>query len=151
MAASVKILVADDDSNDKMLLRRAIEKAGLRVQVDFVDDGQEAIDYLQSASSEPPPTMLLLDLNMPRLDGFDVLEWLRHEPDRRPRTVVVYSSSPRSEDIHRSGELGVDYYVVKPSEPSELVATMKRLEPFCYTERPPRPAVVAHHNELAAA
>src|SRR6266568_6542022 len=85
----LRILVAEDMQDDVVLLKHAFQKAGVGVALHFVTDGQEAVDYLNGAeryanrAEHPLPTLLLLDLNMPRLNGFDVLEWLRQQPGLR--------------------------------------------------------------------
>lgn len=130
LPATKGILVAEDDPAERFLLRRAIEKAGFDLPVDFVPDGIDVLRYLQNPPRGSLPSLLLLDLKMPELDGFEVLEWLQHHPELRPPYVVVFSSSPSSSDITRASRLGVDHYLVKPSDPVELLGTVKRLEPY---------------------
>src|SRR6266481_1426805 len=110
------VLVADDDENDVLLLRRAFQKAGLSHTIVHVKDGEEVINYLAAvgANAKPSPNLLLLDLNMPRLDGFDVLEWLRNRPERLPVPVVVLSSSVLPKDKEKAETLGAHEYLVKP-------------------------------------
>jgi CheY-like chemotaxis protein len=129
-AETATILIAEDDPSQQLLLRRAFRKAGFDLQTHFVSDGIEVLRYLERASHHSLPSLLLLDLKMPELDGFEVLEWLQLRPDLRPPYVVVFSSSPNSSDITRCSRLGVDHYLVKPSDAAELVATVKRLEPY---------------------
>lgn len=131
------VLVAEDDLAEQLLLRRAIQKAGFRLQVEFVSDGWALLDFLQQRPPGYLPSLLLLDLKMPGLDGFEVLEWLQDHPELRPAYVVVLSSSPHATDIARACRLGVDHYLVKPGEVSELVATVKRLEPYWAGSAPP--------------
>src|SRR3974377_1747288 len=94
-----KTLVAEDDPNDALLLHCALKRAKVTATVHFVSDGVEAIDYLRGkqlfehVSSSTLPGMFLVDLEMPRLNGFGVLEWLRKHPHLRPYRVVVFSSS----------------------------------------------------------
>src|SRR5215469_2164975 len=109
-----KTLVADDDPNDALLLHCAFKRAGIDTTIHFVSDGVEAIDYLrgkqlfEKVASSTLPGMFLLDLEMPRLGGFGVLEWLRKHPHLRPYRVVVFSSSNNAEDIVRATSLGAD-------------------------------------------
>ena len=124
------ILVAEDNPTDELLLRRAIARAGLEVQPEFVHDGSEAVNYLECLDRHPAPALLLLDLRMPRMDGFQVLEWLQEHPGLRPGHVVVLSSCCGDTDLSRSSKLGVDHYLVKPEDPIEFAATLKRLEPY---------------------
>jgi CheY-like chemotaxis protein len=138
MATQMKILVAEDDPNDSFLLRRAFSKAGVTVPIHFVRDGQEAIDYLQGKPPfvdviNTPPTMLLLDLKMPRLNGFDVLKWLRHQPALKGIFVVVLSSSGLEEDRRQAYALGADSYIMKPNDAQQLTALAQR-----FVDTPPR-------------
>jgi CheY-like chemotaxis protein len=121
------ILVADDDQNDVFFLRRAFQKSGLEHSVVHVSDGQEAIEYLRGDSNYsdrarfPLPALLLLDLKMPKVDGFDVLNWLRGRMDFKELPVVVLSSSSREDDIQRARSLGADDYRVKPADFEQLL------------------------------
>jgi CheY-like chemotaxis protein len=121
------ILVADDDQNDVFFLRRAFQKSGLDHSVMHVSDGQEAIDYLRGdanfgdRSRFPLPSLLLLDLKMPKVDGFDVLAWLKGHEVLKTLPVVVLSSSSREDDIQRARSLGADDYRVKPADFDELL------------------------------
>jgi len=123
------VLVADDDENDVLLLRRAFQKAGLSHTIIHVKDGQEAIDYLSGVGTDvkPPPSLLVLDLKMPRLDGFDVLEWLRSRQERLPVPVVVFSSSALPMDKEKAETLGAHDYLVKPETFDSWILVAKRL------------------------
>ena len=120
-----KILVAEDDPNDVVLLERAFSKWGGHGAIQFVHDGQEVIDYLTEATSDGPhgrsvPGLLLLDLKMPRVNGFEVLEWLKQQPRLRSLLVVVFSSSDDPSDIRKAYALGANSYVVKPQDAAGL-------------------------------
>jgi CheY-like chemotaxis protein len=130
------VLVAEDEQSEQFLLRRAFKKAGLDLRIDFVSDGYGVLRYLRNPPEGVLPSLLLLDLRMPGLGGFDVLEWLQQQPELRPAYVVILSSSLLGTDIARANKLGVDHYLVKPRDPLELVATVKRLEPY-WTEQKP--------------
>src|SRR5438874_13730859 len=99
MAGNSLILIADDDQNDVFFLQRAFKKVGLEHELVHVADGQEAVDYLNSGSAPGDgkkhlvPDLMLLDLKMPRMTGFEVLSWLRKQPDLRGMPVVVLSGS----------------------------------------------------------
>jgi len=120
------ILVADDDPNDVFFLRRAFQKAGVKCQIIDVPNGQEAIYYLQGKPPYndlahcPIPQLLLLDLKMPLLSGFDVLEWLQGQPELAEVPAIVLSSSAHEEDVARARGLGARSYHVKPSELANL-------------------------------
>jgi len=136
MGSQLRILVAEDNPDDVFLLKRGFAKGGVQVPIHFVKDGQEAIDYLQEkpafadATSTPVPTMLLLDLKMPKLDGFEVLEWIRQQPKLQTMLVVILSSSTLEQDRSRAYALGADGYAVKPSDPSEMIRLAQRLEAY---------------------
>jgi CheY-like chemotaxis protein len=120
MLNEVAILLAEDDENDILLVRRAFDRAKIPNPLFIVHSGQETIDYLSGKDSFadrarfPLPGVLLLDLKMPGLDGFDVLAWLRTQPRFDTLPVVVLSSSKLQPDIDRSRQLGVYDYRVKP-------------------------------------
>ena len=127
MSGHATILVADDDQNDVFFLRRAFQKSGVNNAVIHVSDGQEAIDYLlgeanyRDRARYPVPALLLLDLKMPKVDGFDVLTWLKTRPEFEGLPVVVLSSSSREDDIQRARTLGAVDYRVKPADFDELL------------------------------
>ncbi len=129
------ILVAEDDPADAFFLQRAFRRAGILVSLHFVQDGQEAIAYLKGCGGYsvravyPVPDLLLLDLKMPRLDGFEVLDWTRKQVQLKSLAVVIFSSSEEPRDIHRAYALGANAYLVKPhsiQELSDLVGKIKK-------------------------
>jgi CheY-like chemotaxis protein len=142
MFTPLKILVAEDDLSDVLLLKRAFAKANLRAEVHFVHDGQEVIDYLQGQAPFddpvecPRPTLLLLDLKMPRVNGFEVLEWMRSQPGLSRLPVVVFSSSPETKDIRQACSLGALSYLVKPNDPNELARIVERLQEYWNSYEP---------------
>ena len=138
------ILLADDEENDVFLVRRAFEKAGVPHQLIVAENGQLAVGYLQSASlaendqAPPLPALVLLDLHMPYMDGFDVLTWLSTRPDFNEVAVVVLSSSSLEQDIKKAKALGADDYQVKPSRFEQLVTLARQLHSrwLCGTPQP---------------
>ncbi len=134
MDTPLKVLVAEDDPQDILLLRRAFAQAGMAMPVYFARDGEEVLTYLEGKPpfdnpvEYPLPTLLLLDLNLPYFSGFEVLQWLRAQPKLRCMIVVVFSASDRPEDIRRACTLGANSYVVKPQDPKELVGVVQRLQ-----------------------
>ena len=136
MSESGHILVAEDDTTDAYFFQRAFKRAGLPVVLHFVRDGQEVIDYLQGTgqfadrTAHPLPQLLLLDLNMPRLNGFDVLEWVRRQPGFSGVQVVIFSSSDEAKDINKAYGLGANWYLVKPHSMDELTALVGRFKKF---------------------
>jgi CheY-like chemotaxis protein len=129
-----KTLVAEDDPNDALLLQNAFKRTGISATIHFVSDGVEAIDYLrgkqifEKVASSTLPGLLVLDLDMPRLGGFGVLEWLRMHPHLRPVRVVILSGSENPEDSVRAAGLGADHYLPKPSCHRELIELVGLLQ-----------------------
>jgi len=136
MDTPLRILVAEDELDDVLFLRRAFAKAGVITPVYFAKDGQEVLDYLQGHSpfenpvEFPLPDLLLLDLKLPHISGFQVLQWLRQQPCLKRLLVVVLSSSGRPEDMARAYSLGANAYLTKPHEPKELVHIVERLQNY---------------------
>jgi CheY-like chemotaxis protein len=124
----MNILVAEDNPDDFFLLQAACEKAGVTSQLYLVNDGQEAVSYLtgdgayRDRNTYPFPDILLLDLNMPRMNGFEVLKWIRQNEQCRCLVVHVLSASPREADVQRAYEFGVNSYVLKPTRLDQLAA-----------------------------
>ena len=125
------VLVADDDENDVFLLRCAFRKAGLPHRLIHLRDGQETIDYLSTKAAESDnqskPDLLLLDLKMPMVDGFEVLVWLQGRSQKVSLPVVVLSSSSLVADKNRAKQLGAQDYLVKPTRMEELTALAQAL------------------------
>jgi CheY-like chemotaxis protein len=126
MSNAKVILVADDDENDVFFLRRAFAKSGLLHTIIHVSDGQKAIEYLlgegiyADRKANPFPDVLLLDLKMPRTDGFDVLATMRSLPGL-DLPVVVFSTSALLVDVQMAKKLGALEYIVKPVDQDEMV------------------------------
>ncbi len=123
----VKIIVADDDADDRLLIKDAFLETRLANEIEFVEDGQELMDRLQGhgrfadAPSTPYPGLVLLDLNMPRKDGREVLKEMKSDPKLRHIPVVVLTTSKTEEDIFRTYDLGVNAFITKPVHFSTLV------------------------------
>ncbi len=134
MSESGHILVAEDDPTDAYFLERAFKRAGLPVTLSFVRDGQEAVDYLEGAGQFADrkqhrlPHLLLLDLKMPRLDGFGVLEWVRKQPALNRLVVVIFSASSDPRVINRAYSLGANSFLVKPHSMEELMDLVGRFK-----------------------
>ena len=130
------ILVVDDDPNEVFLLQRAFQKASVNVPLQVARDGQEAIDYLKregpfsDRDRFPEPALMLLDLKMPRRNGFEVLEWLRGQPDWKRLIVVVLTSSNLAADVNRAYDLGTNSYLVKPGDFERLIELVKTLNNY---------------------
>jgi CheY-like chemotaxis protein len=135
MANQAIILLAEDNEDDVLLMKRALHKAGLSNPVHVVSDGFEAVEYLKGAveaksSGCEIPLLICLDLNMPGLSGFEVLGWIREQPLLKGVPVVIISQSDNRPDINRASHLGANSYLVKPANFDGLVsmmATMKQM------------------------
>src|SRR5689334_9365203 len=121
------ILLAEDNEDHVLLTKRAFRMAGLLNPVVTVENGEEAIAYLKgegkfaNRSEFPLPTLLLLDLKMPRKNGFEVLEWLRQQPGLRRLRIVVLTTSDAPQDIDRAYELGANAFMTKPLDQAHFV------------------------------
>jgi len=128
-------LVAEDAESDVLFLRRAIEQAGADLPIVVVMDGQQTIDYLSGRgpygdrTRYPMPSVLLLDLKMPRKSGLEVLEWMKSERLESPK-VIVMTSSDQPGDVHRAYELGAVAYIVKPASLGILKKIVLELAAF---------------------
>jgi CheY-like chemotaxis protein len=129
------LLLVEDDATDALLVERALNKHGTKTEVRRVARGEELVHYLDGVGvykdrkRYPFPNVLLLDLKMPGMDGFDVLAWRQASTRYRCLPVVVYSSSNLVQDIRRAYTLGANSYVVKsvaPAELSEMVEALQR-------------------------
>jgi len=129
----IVILMADDDADDRMLTRDALEESHLANEIRFVADGEELMDYLlhrksfAEAADAPRPGVILLDLNMPRKDGREALAEIKAEPSLRRIPVVILTTSKAEEDVYRSYDLGANSYITKPVTFDALVEVMRGL------------------------
>lgn len=127
------ILLADDSPEDRILIPRAIKKAGLPNPLIALEDGEEALKYFAAEApfddrvKYPLPSLVLLDIKMPKYDGFEVLQFIRSRLEVRI-PVVMLTSSNLQEDIERATRLGADSYFVKPACFTELIAMIKKLQ-----------------------
>lgn len=127
------LLVAEDDENDALLLERALRRADASVRMVRVENGEELVDYLegrgtfQNRAAHPAPHFVLLDLKMPRMDGFDVLRWRQANPARQTLPVIVFSSSSLGRDIEKAYALGANSYVMKPMRSEALDGMVQAL------------------------
>jgi CheY-like chemotaxis protein len=134
MSEAGHILVAEDDPTDAFFLQRAFNRAGIPITLHFARDGQEVLDYLRGEgqfadrAQHPLPQLALLDLKMPRLDGFEVLEWVRQQPTLSGLVIVIFSSSDQAKDINRAYGLGANSYIVKPHSMEELMGLVGRFK-----------------------
>lgn len=130
----VTILMADDDEDDRELARKAMEESRLMNELRFVEDGEELLDYLHrrgryaDPKRAPRPGLILLDLNMPRMDGREALRELKSDPSLRQIPVVVLTTSRSDKDILRSYDLGANCFISKPVTFEGLVEVVRVLD-----------------------
>jgi len=128
----IAILLADDDPDDRMMAEEALEESRVVNTLATVEDGEELLEYLRCegryADREPTlPGLILLDLNMPRMDGREALEAIKLDPRLRRIPVVVLTTSRAEEDIIKSYDLGVNSFISKPVTFDGLVSIMAEL------------------------
>lgn len=129
----IVILMADDDADDRILTKDALEESRVVNDLRFVEDGEELMDYLKrrgefsDPASAPKPGLILLDLNMPKKDGREALREIKADPDLRRIPVVVMTTSQAEEDIYRSYDLGASSFITKPVTFDRLVELMKTM------------------------
>ncbi len=127
--ALVPVLLVEDDEADAYLVRMAFADTGMAVELNHVGDGIEALEYLRRGR-KPRPRLILLDLNMPRMDGRDFLAQIKSDAELRTIPVVILSTSDSPRDKARSRELGAADYIVKPMYMEELNAAVRGLTRF---------------------
>jgi CheY-like chemotaxis protein len=130
---TVTVLVADDDKDDRDMTLEAFQESRVVNEIHFVEDGEQVLQYLRHEGaftdpvSSPRPGLILLDLNMPRMDGRATLKELKADPDLRQIPVVIMTTSKAEEDIFRSYDEGASSFISKPVKFTTLVDTVKSL------------------------
>ena len=149
MTSSKTILIVEDDPRDQELALTALKSENLAATVVFTSNGEEALDYLYRRGSyaarvEGNPTVVILDLKMPKVDGLEVLRQIRLEPSLKSLPVVFLTSSREEGDLLRGYELGVNAYVVKPVDFREFSSKVRQLGIFWTVINEPPPSSVKH-------
>jgi CheY-like chemotaxis protein len=132
-AKTISILLAEDDPDDRYLIGEALEENLVTNKLYIVEDGEELLDYLyqrgkyHETGKWPRPGLILLDLNMPRKDGREVLGEIKADPDLRRIPIVVLTTSQAEDDITYTYDQGVSGYITKPSTFSGLLETIKAI------------------------
>ncbi len=149
------ILIAEDNEDHVILLKRALQKGAVLNPVFVVSDGEEAIAYLKGEGKfadryeYPLPSLLLLDLKMPNKNGFEVLQWIRQQPGLRRLRVVVLTTSDDPSDIDRAYEMGANSFMVKPLEKEQFFGLTEAIKGYwLWMSATPQldEAVVKHGN-----
>lgn len=133
MSHVLRVLMADDDSDDRSFVLDALYQAKVQNELDCVEDGEQLLDYLRARGaffSAPRPDLILLDLNMPRKDGFEALAEIKADPELRAIPVIVFTSSSTPEDVTRAYQLGASGYIRKPMTFEQTVKLFERVSDY---------------------
>ena len=136
MGDEAVILIVEDREDDILIIRKAFKEARLLNPLHVVRNGEEAIDYLRGTGKYwnreeyPLPDLVLLDLKMPRVDGFEVLRWVREQPTLKAMRIIVLTSSDRINDVTLAYQLGANSFLVKPLSFADFVLTSKVLKGY---------------------
>jgi CheY-like chemotaxis protein len=131
MPFRLPILVVDDNDDHVLLLRRAFQKAGIRSPVQVAVTGEDAIVYLGGTGNYsnwrnfPLPSIVLLDLKLPGLNGFEVLRWVRQHPGLKPLRIAMLTSSFLPEEVDQAHQMGANVFLTKPVDLDNLIEMMK--------------------------
>ena len=134
----IPILMADDDADDRLMAKDALEECLVVNELHFVEDGEELMDYLHrrgiytDARNSPRPGLILLDLNMPKKNGREALKEIKTDPALRGIPVVILTTSQAEEDIARSYDMGANSFITKPVTFDGLVEVMKSLRRYWF-------------------
>jgi len=132
----IEVLLVEDDPGDELMTREAFEDNKIRNTLHVVRDGQEALDFLYRRGEYPDaprPDLVLLDLNLPKYDGRQVLEQIKGDPELSLIPVVVLTTSSAEEDILRSYKLHANAYVTKPVDLDQFIAAVRQIDEFFVT------------------
>jgi CheY-like chemotaxis protein len=129
------ILIAEDDADDRFLLKTAFEENGHDDKIEFVENGVELLNYLKKVESSnsvdsPYPGFIMLDLNMPKKDGREVLQEIKRHPIYKVIPVVVYTTTKNEAEVRKCYELGANSYIVKPARFDALLKTIDDLRNY---------------------
>lgn len=115
------ILIIEDDPNMAYLLRYILEREGYAIE--HRNDGRQAMQYMQQ---NPRANLVLADVMLPYVDGYELLKWIRENPDWRATPVILLTAREQEPDVTRAFDMGADDYVKKPFSPAELIARIRR-------------------------
>ncbi len=134
---SVNILMADDDADDRMLMKEALDENNIVNEMHFVEDGEELVHYLYkrgrfNKDNTFRPGLILLDLNMPKIDGREALKIIKSDRDLRRIPVVILTTSQSENDIFETYDLGVNSYISKPVHYDQLMQVAKEIADYWF-------------------
>ncbi len=137
-AVPIKILMAEDDPDDRLMVREALQEARIINAIEFVNDGEELLNYLKRQGEfsylkgEPYPGLIILDLNMPRKDGRTALKEIKADPQLRHIPIVALTTTRADEDINELYAAGINSYIIKPLTFDALVDVMKSITSYWF-------------------
>ena len=135
---SVTILIAEDDADDFLLMKKAMEQTRIANELHWVKDGEELLDYLlhrglyKDPKKSPKPVLILLDLNMPKVDGREALKQIKANEDLKSIPVVVLTTSKRDEDVVQSYNLGVNSFIRKPEDFNKFINIIRDVSHYWF-------------------
>lgn len=132
----VQVLIVEDNPGDVELVRAALRETSLLLELHVTSNGEEALRFMRQEGAyadAPPPDLVLLDLNMPKMGGLEVLDRMKSDEDLRLTPVVVFTTSSASEDIEGAYDRYANCYITKPSDLDELVGVVRAIEAFWLT------------------
>jgi len=133
------LLIADDDEEDRLLIKDAFEESKFPAKIVFGEDGEEVINYLNNTGrfadkkKFPIPSIIILDLNMPKKDGRETLQEIKSNPNLRSIPIIILTTSNSEKDIALSYSLGANTYICKPSTYTSLIDIVKTLSNYWYS------------------
>ncbi len=130
MKSSRPIFLVEDDAVDQMLLQRALSTLRIKNRLDVANNGEEALELLGRSKSEDIPCLILIDLNMPRMNGFEFLKALRQDESLRMIPVIVLTTSKEQKDVKESYRLGAAGYMAKPVDYLQFVELVKTIDRY---------------------
>jgi two-component system, chemotaxis family, response regulator Rcp1 len=139
LAPRASVLLVEDNEDDVLMIRRAMDKETFVKELHLASNGIEALEYLRSGGSPgaegPIPDIILLDLNMDRMNGFELLEELKNDPKLSGIPVIILTSSDRYQDVEKARSLKADGYLTKPAKPNGYVQTLGEVKKYWLNAR----------------
>ncbi|MGO9116114.1 MAG: response regulator [Desulfomonilaceae bacterium] len=136
MIKPIEILMVEDNPVDVLVTREALKQGRILNNLSVAEDGEEALDFLFRTgqfSAAPRPDLILLDLNLPKKDGREILTELKNNPDLRSIPVVILTTSQAEEDVLRSYDCGANCFIVKPVDLEQFTSTIRCIEDFWFS------------------
>ena len=155
MKKDFSILLVEDDTDDVFFVSEALRRSGIDLPLEVASDGQQAIDFLSKADESGivqggVPCLVLLDLNLPRKSGLEVLRWIRQDSPNKSMIVIVLTSSTSDTDMAQAYLLGANSYIIKPSDATRLRELGQLLKQYWlgWNQIPTPPPTIKQRSEL---